>query len=285
MRSNRREISIFSMSALDLFASALGAFILLTVIMIPYFPNTGDSAERVADIKEELESEQAARAAAEEELEQTQSALEDAQKKIQELTQNRKIPPVDVMIAVDTTGSMENQVSSLKADIYVLSEILDSITDSAAIGVIDFKDRCEGSRVIRARGLKRINKANTNELASFVRQMQARNYTSCNTDSQEAIDIALNSAVGEPWRAESQKKVIIIVSDNAAYRSKWNSTFSQARAFRGRGGQVSSVFVRTQSTESDAAGYLKRLTEEGGGEYVLDSNSFLGSVLLAVLKD
>lgn len=41
MRRNRnREINIFSMSALDLFASALGAFILIAVIALPYYLNT-----------------------------------------------------------------------------------------------------------------------------------------------------------------------------------------------------------------------------------------------------
>lgn len=41
MKRRSREISIFSMSALDLFASALGAFILIAVVIFPYFPNTG----------------------------------------------------------------------------------------------------------------------------------------------------------------------------------------------------------------------------------------------------
>ena len=40
MKRKNREISIFSMSALDLFASALGAFILIAIVMIPHFPNT-----------------------------------------------------------------------------------------------------------------------------------------------------------------------------------------------------------------------------------------------------
>ena len=40
MKRRNREISIFNMSALDLFASALGAFILLAVVIFPYFPNT-----------------------------------------------------------------------------------------------------------------------------------------------------------------------------------------------------------------------------------------------------
>ena len=55
MRTRSRDINIFSMSALDLFASALGAFILIAVVLFPYFPNTGDSSERVAEVRAQLE--------------------------------------------------------------------------------------------------------------------------------------------------------------------------------------------------------------------------------------
>jgi hypothetical protein len=48
------------MSALDLFASALGAFILITIVLFPFFPNTGDSPERIADVRAEVEAEIAA---------------------------------------------------------------------------------------------------------------------------------------------------------------------------------------------------------------------------------
>ena len=37
MKSRSREINVFSMSALDLFASALGAFILISIVLMPYF--------------------------------------------------------------------------------------------------------------------------------------------------------------------------------------------------------------------------------------------------------
>lgn len=56
MKVRSREVNVFSMSALDLFASAMGAFMFLAIIALPFFPNTGDSAERVADIKSELKS-------------------------------------------------------------------------------------------------------------------------------------------------------------------------------------------------------------------------------------
>lgn len=44
MRRPNREINIFSMSALDLFASALGAFVLLTIILLPYYLNESPSS-------------------------------------------------------------------------------------------------------------------------------------------------------------------------------------------------------------------------------------------------
>lgn len=58
MKRKSRDISIFSMSALDLFASALGAFILIAVVMFPYFPNMGmadpvgldDALERLREV-------------------------------------------------------------------------------------------------------------------------------------------------------------------------------------------------------------------------------------------
>ena len=70
MRLRSKEISVFNMSALDLFASALGAFILITLVLFPYFPNTGDSQEQVDEVKAQL-------AQANAELEETSAELEE----------------------------------------------------------------------------------------------------------------------------------------------------------------------------------------------------------------
>jgi hypothetical protein len=72
MKRKNREINIFSMSALDLFASAMGAFVIIAVVMFPYFPNTGDSPERVANVRAELEGQIAE---IQQELEDTRDAL------------------------------------------------------------------------------------------------------------------------------------------------------------------------------------------------------------------
>ena len=79
MKRRNREINIFSMSALDLFASALGAFILITIVLFPFFPNTGDSPERVAEVRaeiaEQIASMEQALGAAQQELQNSQSQL------------------------------------------------------------------------------------------------------------------------------------------------------------------------------------------------------------------
>ena len=75
MKRKNREINIFSMSALDLFASALGAFILLTVVIFPYFPNTGMAEQAALD--EAFERLQAA-AGENEELQQIHADLDAA---------------------------------------------------------------------------------------------------------------------------------------------------------------------------------------------------------------
>ena len=59
MKKSNREINIFSMSTLDLFASAMGAFILITLVLFPYVLNTGKSEERVAEIKAQFEEREA----------------------------------------------------------------------------------------------------------------------------------------------------------------------------------------------------------------------------------
>jgi hypothetical protein len=51
MQRPSRDVSVFSTSALDLFASSLGAFILLVMILFPYYERAG-SAERAQDFEE-----------------------------------------------------------------------------------------------------------------------------------------------------------------------------------------------------------------------------------------
>ena len=121
MKPRSRELNIFSMSALDLFASAMGAFILIAFVLFPYFPNTGDSAERVAEVRAQLEQVQAALAACEDQ--QQASVSPDALAACEEL--NRQLEgqlsaceeQQQGSVSRNTLGECESRNRDLEADL------------------------------------------------------------------------------------------------------------------------------------------------------------------------
>ena len=80
MKQRNREINIFNMSALDLFASALGAFILITLILLPFFPNLDPTP-----VQEKLEKTQAGLDAAAAEAKELQARLAESNAREQAL--------------------------------------------------------------------------------------------------------------------------------------------------------------------------------------------------------
>ena len=74
MKTRSREVNVFSMSALDLFASALGAFILISIVLMPYFLHV--DPEKVTKLRQELQQERNTSAEIRRRLEEAQSELE-----------------------------------------------------------------------------------------------------------------------------------------------------------------------------------------------------------------
>ena len=285
MKVRSREVNVFSMSALDLFASAMGAFMFLAIIALPFFPNTGDSAERVADIKSELKKAEAQIAEEQKQKAEIAKQRDEVQKKLDEEQSTSKIsfPAMDMVIALDTTASMDKQVKGLRAEIVDIANLLMKLSPDAALGVIDFKDRCEPRGAIKSHDIIKLNTSSVNQLQRFVNTMRAGSHN-CNQDGEEAINLAMNKALALKWRASSKSKTIIFISDNGAYASVSSQVLGQASRFNqsGEKSQVSTVFVPTQNALGRA--YLKQLAETGGGKFVTGGGSFVGTVLLALAE-
>ncbi|GAB4258590.1 MAG: hypothetical protein Kow0065_08370 [Methylomicrobium sp.] len=82
MRRRNREINIFSLSAMDLFASATGVFVLLTLILLPYYLK-----ESPPDLSKQLTDSQALTERQRQALQEQQKALEQAQNDLRQLRQ------------------------------------------------------------------------------------------------------------------------------------------------------------------------------------------------------
>ena len=374
MKHRRREISIFSTSTLDLFASGMGAFILLTIMALPFFPNTGNSAEQVNELLAELERASDERdaaqsrassleqvlaklqrgidveAALQEALRESQRELSDARKSVEDLEQqlsdarvnareleqaleraqvsgrdlkeaqeraralesalaearkqlnddakrlqsleealaNARLPHLDLVICLDVTRSMAEQIDGLKREIGVLAEILDKITPSAGVGIVAFGDRA-WTRTIWTQPI--IETSNRARLQSFVNSLEANMrdpQADWNRDYPEALARALETATRFSWRTESERQYIVVVSDNAAYPDREIAAIQAAQRFSGSAGrQVSAVranFVDDRQARRAADRFLQQLASAGKGQFVdaAGGESIIGSLLLAM---
>ncbi len=81
MRRRNRELNIFSMSALDLFASAMGAFMIIALISLPYYLKTDHSLMAEANRQREVANRQRA------EAERLMQEAEDARQGMREYEQ------------------------------------------------------------------------------------------------------------------------------------------------------------------------------------------------------
>ena len=112
MRARSREINIFSMSALDLFASALGAFILIAVVLFPYFPNTGDSPERVAEVRAQLAQVQSQLQASQSQLGACETQRREIQAALNACEEQRR-----ASVSQDALGACESRNQQLESNL------------------------------------------------------------------------------------------------------------------------------------------------------------------------
>ena len=354
MKRASKEINVFSISALDLFASALGAFMIVSFVLFPYFPNTSRTspmptpiepapespvgispaevealreqvtraeAELLAARSREQELAQALQEAAEEvrppdpqpqvdispaelaalqermaraegELDAARArerglarALDDATSSVQ------RLPPLDLVIALDTTSSMRNEVASLREEIAELAELLVRLAKDVAIGVIDFKDRCDPATALRVAPLRRIDRESVHQLAAFARSMRPGS-SRCNTSASEDYATALRAAVSANWRPGTERRSIVMVSDNPAHDDMRHQAVADARQFAQRTGArhiVSTVLVDSAAgspSRPDAASFMQSVAEAGGGQFVRsDEDASLSVTILRAIFD
>lgn len=138
MKRRSRDINIFSISTLDLFASALGAFILITLVLFPYFPNTGDSPERVSEVREEMRS---ALEAVETQNRAAAGQLETAQGRIADLQQQLAQCEASTDTTDDRITSMQQQLQTCRAALDITFVVVviswNSADDDVDLHVVD----------------------------------------------------------------------------------------------------------------------------------------------------
>ncbi len=368
MTFRRRELNVFSISALDLFASGMGAFILLSIMALPFFPNTGDSRDQVeavqaelaqairdrdrvaerarsleavlaqvrsdaedsdalagaldealaqveqaqqkiAELQEVLAAAEASRKAAEagrkkeagnlareraleREVDEIKASLAESRKNVSELEAalaKARIPDMDLVICLDVTSSMTDQIAGLKNEIGTLAQLLDSLAPSVGIGVIAFGDRTWVPPIYERRIVPTSRLAEVRSFVSTLRPEMDRTRNRLNRDGPEMVATAVEMAINSNWRPESERRYVIAITDNAAYPDREAAAIRAAQLFASSPGQfVSTVRANLNDNNRDrrkADLFLRQLAQVGKGQFVdaAGGESFTGSVLLAIL--
>jgi len=107
-----RDTAVFSTSAIDLFASALGAFILLVMLLFPYYRHAGpdDSFARTEDIMEK-------RRMASGQLEDLKALQEKLQSELDQLTMSNQGREAQISRLRKELMDIRNQLAAIPADI------------------------------------------------------------------------------------------------------------------------------------------------------------------------
>ena len=175
----KRQLEVLSISALDLFASALGVFILVAIFLFPFYlkqPSiesdiAGAAAEREAagaDLSAaRLFAEAAAQARAEaealrqkavDEMQKAKSSKSNAQDAMLEAASranqseeakgaleaelaNLFIEDLDLVFVMDATGSMRDEIEDVQANLLGIVRVLHRLAPSLSVGFVAFKDK------------------------------------------------------------------------------------------------------------------------------------------------
>lgn len=298
------------MSALDLFASGMGAFILLAIMALPFFPNTSSTPEPVPEAESpqpvddagaledalnvaERERDEALRQAEQlsEELRQTIEELlqisqeRDLAEQLAANLQNRvaelEVPDLDLVICLDISGSMSEQVTGLKQQVSDLARILNAIAPTG-IGVVAFGDRYWDRPIF----IQNVT-TDMSALQDFINRLQPQMGLGRgrNDDSPEALAMALERAVTMNWRPESENRSIVVMSDFPAYPERVDAAYGAAANFAAQDGHhVSAVMVNGSFTGRAAEPFMRSLVTAGNGAFVDgEEKTLVGSILLAML--
>ena len=314
----RRSLEVLSISALDLFASALGVFVLLAILLFPFYLKEPSLEQDLAGAEAELEaagadltdaerraSEAAERKAEAEalrqramaELEAAKSALSDSEESFLEAasraqeTAQRKgsvarelaslmIDDLDLVFVMDATGSMRDEIADVQSNLLGIVRILHRLAPTLNVGFVAFKDR-DAEYIARDFPLSPMQGNNLMRIQRFVEGLAA----SGGKDYPEPVGQALDKALAMNWRDGVEARIILI-GDAPAHQPNWSRIFEAVGAFRASdpngARRVSAIFT---GSRDQGRNFYQRIAEVGGGDFVAHRGRLIESVLLSVLDD
>jgi hypothetical protein len=317
-----RELELFSMSALDVLAMATGVFVLLLVMMMPYYRHALDAeaeltrlnpliataeaeaaalGARAADatatadaIAAEAGRLAAAAAAAERRAADARAAASRLAAAIPRPAPPAPTPPppggtpvvqeLDLVFVIDRTASMTPAIRELAANLASIVNILERLVPSLRIGIVAYSDRDTGQNPITILPLTP-TESGLRRIIGFLESLQASTIGSRTVD--EDVLLGLQAAVAMPLRATASQSLVLI-GDAIAHPPEVQAALTLVRSFVAARPQrtVSALFVTTPTASSRGGvdrDFFREIASAGRGSFTDHAGSMIESVLASVL--
>ena len=254
------------MSALDLFASGMGAFILLAVISLPFFGN-------VSKIP-------------------TEAPLQCPEPKICPTSVPCQVCPpptpagfqkmekLDLVVVLDITGSMDAEIDGLRAEIRDIAALLQRLSEQAALRIVAFGDDAFDVPVTH------FPLTPTRDIATLEAQLKqvVKNVglgKGDNSMAGEAVYPGFSEAMKTRWRADASRKVVVIITDDTAHPGDDKRLMAAVTEFVSAGNN--SVSVRYSGKDAAEELLYQNVVKAGKGTYLDKTNGSLTAALLLAL--
>lgn len=179
--------------------------------------------------------------------------LRDATRTAAQELDPKQASPVDVVMVIDGTRSMQPSLDATRRNLISTVQALRVVSPTARVGVVVFRDKREERRLrLEAHPLT----DNERDLARFLQDIEATS-TKADTDRAEWLcDGGLRAGAESAWRDEAIK-LMIVVSDADAQRPK--ACAKVARDFAAKGGHIYMLSNLPEGYNGRRNGRLRRI--------------------------
>jgi hypothetical protein len=161
---------------------------------------------------------------------------------------------LEVVFVIDATGSMGWLIQSVKERVRILSEWIRELVPVTRFGVVAYRDDDDPEFLTRVEPLT----LNIGKLRRFLGDLESRG----GGDVPEGVTAGLRAAIDKAGWTRDTKKVIVIIGDAPPHPEEMEQALALARAFREKGGSVTTVDVSFDANPELAAARLGKSVDE-----------------------
>ena len=268
--------SIFGVASMDLFASALGAFVILTIVSLPFFMNSNRSEESQPMV---------------EQYNRLYNQNENLRQQLQQQNERISINDLELLLLVDFSNSYASFLDGLEYELRTLAKFWNRRGKKIHLSLLLYGDQNTRYPTLQA-NMEVQGRDDLSAVYALLHRIrsdtfQQMNDSHLNRDGPEALHLALEEANSHHWSLPEAQRFVFVHYDNICYPQQMENCTEQLHTLSQ---QVASLFMKyTQTATSVDREQAIVLAQQSGTTFIDSGQSWtlqiFNSADIPVLKD